>query len=103
MNNFNDRQKAYEDKFAHDEELMFKARVRGTKLLGQWVAEKAGLPPDAYAAELVNLVTGGQDDDEVVAKIIADAANKGQSLSKDLVVEKLHKCLAQAKEQIANS
>lgn len=103
MNNFSDRQKAYEDKFAHDEELMFKARVRGAKLLGQWVAEKVGLPAEAYAAELVNLVTGGQDEDDLVAKIITDASNKGQVLTKDLVLEKLNKCLAQAKEQIANS
>lgn len=103
MSGFDDRQKAYEDKFAHDEELMFKARARAAKLLGEWAAESIGLPKDTYGAELVNLVTSGKDEEELVAKVTTDAQNKGKSLTKDLVMEKLQRCLIQAKEQIAKN
>ena len=42
MAQFNDRRDAYENKFAHDEELRFKATARRNKLLGLWAAEKLG-------------------------------------------------------------
>ncbi|MGB9140675.1 MAG: ATPase inhibitor subunit zeta, partial [Aestuariivirga sp.] len=45
-----DRKKGYESKFAHDEELLFRANARRAKLVGLWAAEKMGLSGDAAAA-----------------------------------------------------
>ena len=46
MTSFDDREKAYEKKFAHDAELEFKASARRNKLLGVWAAEKMGMTGD---------------------------------------------------------
>ncbi|NCW68080.1 MAG: DUF1476 domain-containing protein [Marivivens sp.] len=56
MSTFDDREKAFEDKFAHDAEMQFKAEARRNKLLGLWAAEllgKSGEDANAYAAEVV--------------------------------------------------
>ena len=56
MTQFDDREKAYESKFARDEELRFKANARRNKLLGLWAAElmgREGAEADAYAAEVI--------------------------------------------------
>ena len=56
MSGFDKRREGYESKFAHDEELKFKATARRNKLLGLWAAEKLGISAeaaDAYAKEVV--------------------------------------------------
>src|SRR5919112_5415398 len=56
MTTFDKREEGFEKKFAHDEELRFKATARRNKLLGLWAAEKMGLSgpaADAYAKEVV--------------------------------------------------
>jgi hypothetical protein len=56
MTNFSDREKAFENMFAHDQELKFKAEARANKLLGLWAAEKMGISgdeADAYAKSVV--------------------------------------------------
>jgi hypothetical protein len=56
MTTFDDRENAFENKFAHDEEMQFKAEARRNKLMGLWVAEllgKTGDDADAYAKEVV--------------------------------------------------
>ena len=101
MTTFDDRQKAYEDKFAHDEELRFKATVKAAKLFGQWVAEQAGLPKDAYAQELVNLITQGKNEEVIIKKAEGDAASKGKKLSAEALSQKYAQCLNEAKQKIA--
>lgn len=64
MTSFDDREKAYEKKFAHDAELKFKAAARRNKLLGQWAAEKMGL-------------TGGEAEDYAKSVVIADLEEPG--------------------------
>ena len=57
MTTFDKREEGFEKKFAHDEELRFKANARRNKLLGLWAAEKLGLTGDAanaYAKEVVH-------------------------------------------------
>ncbi|MFO1142437.1 MAG: DUF1476 domain-containing protein [Amaricoccus sp.] len=75
MTTFNDREKAFENKFAHDEEMLFKAAARRNRLLGLWAASllgKTGAEADAYAMEVVraDFVEIGHDD--VVRKLVAD-------------------------------
>ena len=75
MTTFNDREKAFENKFAHDEEMQFKASARRNRLLGLWAASllgKTGADADAYAMEVVraDFIEIGHDD--VVRKLVTD-------------------------------
>ena len=80
MTTFDQRKDAYENKFAHDEELRFKAEARRNKLVGLWAAEKLGMSGDAasdYAKAVVvaDLAAPGQGD--VLSKVTGDLAAKG--------------------------
>jgi hypothetical protein len=84
MASFQDREKGFERKFAHDEELKFKATARRNKLLGLWAAEQMGITGDAaqaYAREVIkaDLVEPGEED--VFRKIRGDFDAKGVSQS----------------------
>jgi hypothetical protein len=103
MTSLDDRKKAQEDKHAHEEEFRFKTRARAAKLFGQWVAEKIGVPADAYAPELIGLVTAGKFPEDLIKKASNDAKAKGKDLSDDLLNEKLSRCLTEAKDQLLKS
>lgn len=78
MSTFDDRQQGFEGKFAHDEELRFKATARRNKLLGLWAAEKLGLTGDdaaAYAKEVVRADFEEAGDEDVFRKIRGDFDN----------------------------
>ncbi|NBN63587.1 DUF1476 family protein [Microvirga tunisiensis] len=78
MSTFDDRQQGFEGKFAHDEELRFKATARRNKLLGLWAAERLGLSgeqAEAYAKEVVRADFEEAGDEDVFRKIRADFDN----------------------------
>ena len=80
MTTFDNREKGFENKFAHDEELRFKASARRNKLLGLWAAEKLGLAGDAaaaYAKEVVMSDFEEAGDHDVFRKVRADFDAKG--------------------------
>jgi hypothetical protein len=80
MTSFDDRGKAYEKKFAHDEELKFKASARRNKLLGVWAAEKMGLTGDDvdnYAKDVVLADLEEPGDEDVFRKIRGDFDDDG--------------------------
>jgi hypothetical protein len=84
MTSFDDREKGFERKFAHDEELKFRATARRNRLLGLWAAEQMGVTGEAaqaYAREVIkaDLVARGEDD--LFSKIRADFDAKGVSQS----------------------
>ena len=75
MTSFDDRKDAFEKKFAHDEELRFKATARRNKLLGLWAAEKlgkSGPEADAYAKSVVLADFQEAGDDDVLRKVLSD-------------------------------
>lgn len=75
MTTFDKREDTAEKKFAHDEELMFKAMARRNKLLGLWAAEKlgkTGADADAYAKSVVMADFAEAGDDDVLRKVKAD-------------------------------
>ncbi|SUB01648.1 Uncharacterized conserved protein [Pannonibacter phragmitetus] len=75
MSTFDGRGESFENKFAHDEELRFKANARRNKLLGLWAAEKLGLSAaaaDDYAKEVVRADFEEAGDEDVFRKIRAD-------------------------------
>lgn len=84
MTTFDKRQEGFENKFAHDEELRFKATARRNKLLGLWAAEKMGLSgadAEAYAKDVVKADFEEAGDEDVFRKIRKDfeAKSVGQS------------------------
>ena len=84
MTTFDKREEGFEKKFAHDEELQFKAGARRNKLLGLWAAEKLGLAgaeADAYAKSVVVADFEEAGDEDVFRKIRGDfdAKNVDQS------------------------
>jgi hypothetical protein len=75
MDNFRNRERAFEAKFAHDEELKFRAIARRNRLIGHWAAQKLGLTgPDAvgYEKAVINADLEKPDSDSVFQKIRAD-------------------------------
>ncbi|MCK5549117.1 MAG: DUF1476 domain-containing protein [Hyphomicrobiaceae bacterium] len=75
MTSFDDREKAYEKKFAHDAELEFKASARRNKLLGVWAAEKMGMTGDDvehYAKGVVLADLEEPGDEDVFRKVRGD-------------------------------
>ena len=79
MTTFDKRQEGFERKFAHDEELKFKAEARRNKLLGLWAAELLGLSgddADAYAREVIESDFDEPGDDDVLRKVHGDFTAK---------------------------
>jgi hypothetical protein len=103
---FDDRQKAFENKFAHDAELRFKAEARRNKLLGLWVAERLGKLGDAaaaYAKEVVAADFEEAGDDDVVRKVLADLNDSGLQMGENELRDKMAELMAEAIDQIQKS
>lgn len=104
MSSFETRKDAFENKFAHDEQLYFKIEARCCKLFGLWAAEQIGLTgPEAesYAKEVVasNLEEPGFDD--VKRKVVPDFESKSLDISDHTINVMLEKFMAEAKKQIS--
>ncbi|MCZ8311004.1 MAG: DUF1476 domain-containing protein [Magnetospirillum sp.] len=103
MSGFDDRQKGFENKFKHDQDLQFKVTARRNKLVGQWVAAKFGLAgeaADAYAKEVVAADFDKPGDDDVIEKIQKDAGLRGVALSSADIKAQLEHFMPIAKQQI---
>ncbi len=102
-NGFNDREKAFEEKWAHDEELGFKVSVRRAKLAGLWAAAQMGLAPDkaeAFAKAAVDASLSEDGDEAVFAQIRAAFDKAGTPRSDHLIRLRLDELLAEAKNQV---
>ena len=103
MTTFDKREKGFEQQFAIDEELKFKAEARRNKLLGQWAAEKLGMSGDAataYAKEVVAADFEQAGDADVLRKVVGDLTKKGMAVSEDDVRSKMDELLAVAAAQV---
>ncbi len=81
MTTFDEREKAFEKKFEHDQDLQFKATARKNKLLGLWAASlmgKSGADAEAYAKEVVMADLDVPGDHDVIAKLVKDLAAAAQ-------------------------
>jgi hypothetical protein len=100
MSTFDDRETAFEAKFAHDEEMQFKAEARANKLLGLWAAEllgKSGDEAEAYAKTVVVADFEEAGNEDVIRKVAGDLGDKA---SADEIRAKLAETLITAKEQL---
>jgi hypothetical protein len=106
MTTFDKREDGFEKKFAHDEELQFKASARRNKLLGLWAAEKLGLtgtPADVYAKDVVMSDFEEAGDHDVFKKIRKDFDDKKIALP-DLEIRRvMDELMKQAIAQIKAS
>ena len=102
MTAFDNREKDFEARFKHDQELQFKVTARRNRLLGLWAAQRMGLSGEAasaYAREVVDAEFHGGDR-HVVEKIVADLAAKGQGSTEAQVKFELEHFAESAKQQI---
>ena len=84
MTDFNDRERAEEAKFAHDEEMHFRVHARRNRLLGQWAAAQMGLSAvegEAYATSIVQADFEEGGDEDVVRKLLGDLVSAGLDVS----------------------
>ncbi|HXV73427.1 MAG TPA: DUF1476 domain-containing protein [Sphingomonadales bacterium] len=103
MSQFDDREQAFEKKFAHDEELKFKATARRNKLLGLWAAELMGLSGEAagqYAKKVVKADFEEAGEEDVYRKIKGDLDAKGLDVSEHRVRKAMADLMEEAKRQI---
>jgi hypothetical protein len=101
MSNMNDREKAFENKYAHDQETKFKIVARRNKLLGQWAGALLGKADiDAYAKEVVVADFDEPGEEDVVRKVASDFAAAGISHSAEDIRNKMMELLPVATDQI---
>jgi hypothetical protein len=100
---FEKRQKGFEAKWAHDEELRFKVFARRNRLLGAWAASQLGIHGEAaedYAKTVVAADFERAGDDDVFAKVRNDLAAKAIKVSDHMLRSKMEELLETAKIQI---
>ncbi|CDZ35767.1 Hypothetical protein NGAL_HAMBI1145_30130 [Neorhizobium galegae bv. officinalis] len=103
MSGLSDREKAFENKFALDQELKFKALARRNKLVGLWAAGLLGkADADAYAKEVVVADFEEAGDEDVFRKLRSDLDAGGVAISDQDIRTKMVELLAQAVDQIEN-
>jgi hypothetical protein len=103
MTTFDEREEGFEKKFAHDEELKFKAEARRNKLLGLWAAEQLGLSGDAataYARDVVGAALDGTGEAGVISKVTTDLAARSVAPSEGNVHAKMAELMAVAIAQV---
>lgn len=103
MTTFDKREEGFEKKFAHDEELRFRATARRNKLLGLWAAEKLGLTgaeAEAYAKEVVAADFEEAGDQDVFRKVRKDFDDKGVAQSDHQIQRTMIDLMEQAISQI---
>ncbi|MFZ5961513.1 DUF1476 domain-containing protein [Thalassococcus sp. BH17M4-6] len=100
MSTFDDRENAFENKYAHDEQMKFRAEARRNKLLGLWAAEllgKSGSQAEDYAKEVVKADFEEAGYEDVIRKVSGDLGDKATDAE---IRAKLVECEAQAKAQL---
>jgi hypothetical protein len=100
MNTLDDRERAFEAKFAHDAEMQFNVTARRNHLLGLWAAalmEKAPIESKGYAADVVKTAMSAPGDDDVIAKIVDDLSGRVDAAT---VRAQLVTLLQEAKAQV---
>ena len=106
MTQFDDRERAFETKFAHDEEMKFRIAARRIKLLGQWAARQMGLTEaesESYAKDVVRSDFEEAGDHDVIRKVLGDLTAAGVDCDEDTVSQALRNKEIEARRQIIES
>ncbi len=106
MTQFNDRERAFESKFAHDEEMKFRVIARRNRLLGEWAARLMGLSDaerDAYAKDVVRADFEEAGDEDVIRKLLGDLTGAQVDVDDAKIREALAHKTVEAKRQLMES
>ncbi len=101
MTTFQDRERAFENKYAHDQEMMFKAIARRNKKLGLWAAGllgKSGADIEAYAMEVIRADFEEAGHEDVVRKVMADLDGLADETT---IRSKMAELLSEAKAELS--
>ena len=103
MTTFDDRERAFETKFAHDEELRFRVIARRNRLLGHWAAKQMSLSEaesDAYAKDVIRADFEEAGDEDVIRKVLGDLTAAGVDTDEAKVREAIAHKEVEARRQI---
>ena len=103
MGSFDDRERAFETKFAHDEEMRFRITARRNRLLGEWAARQMGLneaETESYAKDVVRADFEEAGDEDVIRKVLGDLTSAGIETSDTEIREALEHKSVDARRQI---
>lgn len=103
MTTFDDRERAFETKFARDEEMAFRITARRNRLVGTWAAGLMGLTPeetDAYAKAVVQAEFEESGDEDVVRKLVGDLLSANIDIDEARVREALRDATVEARRQL---
>lgn len=103
MSTFEDREKAYESKFAHDQELLFKIKAKRNKMLGIWAADILGLESgeaNDYSRELVETMVDKSKANAIIERIANDFEEAGVDVSHQEIVNKMEDFFEAARQEV---
>ena len=103
MTTFDDRERAFETKFARDEEMAFRVVARRNKLLGQWAAGLMKLTPEeteAYSRAVIQAEFEEAGDEDVVRKLLGDLTAAGVDVDEAMVRKALDDQAVEARRQL---
>ena len=103
MTTFDDREKAFENMYARDQESQFRVKARRNRLLGEWAARLMGLTEveaEAYAKEVIRSDFEEAGDEDVVRKILGDLTSAGVDCDEARIREALDHKAVEARRQM---
>jgi len=103
MTTFDDRERAFENKFAHDQEMAFRVIARRNRLIGVWAAIQMGLTPaetDAYAKAVVQADFEEAGDEDVIRKLLGDLVSAGVETDEGTIRAALDDKTVEARRQL---
>ncbi len=106
MTTFDDRERAFENMYARDQEMQFKILARRNKLLGRWAANLMGLnevEADAYSKDVVRAEFEDGGDEDVIRKILGDLTSAGVDIDESRIREALEHKSVEARRQMIES
>jgi hypothetical protein len=106
MTQFDDRERAFEAKFARDEEMQFRVIARRNRLLGEWAARQMGLTEaeaESYAKDVIRSDFEEAGEHDVIRKVLGDLTAAGVDCNEDQVRDALRNKEIDARRQIIES
>ena len=103
MTTFDDRERGFESKFAHDEEMAFRILARRNRLLGEWAARQMGLTDvesEAYAKEVIRAEFEEAGDEDVIRKLLGDLTAAGVEMDETKIREAMAHKEVDARRQL---
>ena len=103
MTTFDERERAFENMYARDQEMQFRVIARRNRLLGQWAAKLMGLTEveaDGYARDVVRADFEEAGDEDVIRKILGDLTSAGVECDEARIREALEHKMVEARRQM---